>query len=191
MYARSVDGAAVRLRELHHEQWERLGLSALALVVAVASTVMFRALAVPLLLGGLAVGALGVRALWRHWELLDRLAGERDAHVIPEVLAYASREATRERRHEYAASIQTKLGRQGTAREPRLIAVAEELQALASELEDDGLALDPACAVACMRLLTELAESPLLNSTLPPEDLRSRVRQIRFGFKARSLVASL
>jgi len=186
MYARAVDGAALRLRELHHEQWARLGLAALALASAVASTVVYPPLAVPLLAGGLAVGALGVRTLWQHWELLDRLAGERDAHVIPEVLACASRDATRERRHEYAASIRTGLGQQRIPREPCVLAVAEELQALASELEDDGLALDPACAVACVRLLTELAESP----TLTTEELRSRVRQIRLGFKPGPLVAS-
>ena len=34
-----------------------------------------------------------------------------------------------------------------------------------------------------MRLLTDLGESPLLNPTLPPEDLRSRIRQIRSGFE--------
>jgi hypothetical protein len=62
---------------------------------------------------------------------------------------------------------------------------AEELEALASELEDDELALDPACAVACMRLLSDLSASPLLNPALPPEELRSRVRQIRSGFEAR------
>ena len=61
---------------------------------------------------------------------------------------------------------------------------AEELEALACELEDEELALDPACAVACMRLLSDVSESPLLNPALPPELLRSRVRQIRSGFEA-------
>jgi hypothetical protein len=37
-----------------------------------------------------------VRAVWRRWDLVDRLTGERDAYVISEVLAYASREATME-----------------------------------------------------------------------------------------------
>jgi len=34
----------------------------------------------------------------------------------------------------------------------------------------------------CKRLLTDFAESPLFNPALPPEEVRSRVRQIRAGF---------
>jgi hypothetical protein len=61
-------------------------------------------------------------------------------------------------------------------------AAAEELEALALELDDEALTLDPACAVVCMRLLADGAESPLLNPGLPAEDVRSRLRQIRAGF---------
>ena len=183
VYARAVDGSAARLRELRHEVWEKLGLAALALALAVASTEVYPALAVPLLLGGLAVGVLATRALWQQSDLLDRLAGDRDAYVIPEVLAYVSREATRERRRSYAASIRSRLGQPETICGPSVIAASKELEALAAELEDAGLALDPACAVACKQLLTELAESALLSPTLPPEEVRSRVRQIRFGFR--------
>ncbi len=64
------------------------------------------------------------------------------------------------------------------------MAAADELEALARDLDDRRLALDPASAVACMRLLTGIDGSPLFNSALPPEDLRSRVYQIRSGFKA-------
>ena len=189
MYARAVDEASARLRELRHEEWEDLGLAALVLGFAVAATQVRPALAVPLFLGGLAVGALGVRALWRNWDLVERLAGERDAYVISEVLAYASREATMERRHSFAALIRGRLRQPGLAFEARIIAAAEELEALASELDDSEVALDPACAVACMRLLSDLAESPLLNPALAPEELRSRVRQIRSGFRPCRLAA--
>ena len=179
MYARAVDDASARLRELRHEEWEDLGLAALALGVAVAATQVRPGLAVPLFLGGLAVGALGVRALWRHWDLLERLARDPDAYVISEVLTFASREATMERRQSFAALIRSRLR---APVEARIIAAAEELEALACELDDGELTLDPACAVACTRLLSDLAESPLLNPALPPEELCSRVRQIRSGF---------
>jgi hypothetical protein len=132
---------------------------------------------------------LGVRALWRRWDLLERLAGERDAYVISEVLAYASREATMERRYSFAALIRHRLGDASSTFDARVHAVADELEMLASELEDGELALDPASAVACMRLLSDCAQSPLLNPALPPEDLRSRVRQIRSGFRPRRLSA--
>ena len=179
MDARAVDEAASRLRELRREEREDLGLAALALGFALTATQLRPTLALPLFIGGLGVGALGLRALWRHWDLLERLAGERDAYVIPEVRSRASVEATLERRSSLAALIRSRL------REPveaRIVAAAAELEALAAELDDDELALDPACAVACMRLLSDLAASPLLNPQLPPEDLRSRVRQIRLGF---------
>jgi hypothetical protein len=180
MYARAVDDAALRLRELRHEEWEELGLGALALALAVVAAEFRPQFALPLLLGGLAVSALGMRALWRRWDLVDRLAGERDAYVISDVLDYASRETTMDRRHTFAALIRGRLRQPGVALGARS---REELESLATELEDDELALDPACAVACMRLLSDLDGSPLLNAALPPDELRSRVRQIRSGFR--------
>ena len=182
MYARAVDDAAARLRTLRQEEYEALGLSALALVLAVVAAELLPALALPLFLGGLAVGALGMRALWRRWDLVERLSGDRDAYVIAEVRAYAAREAVLARRQSFAALIRSRLPQPGLVSDARVVAAADELVALACELDDSTLALDPAAAVACMRLLTDLCDSPLLNPALPPEDLRSRVRQIRSGF---------
>jgi hypothetical protein len=81
-----------------------------------------------------------VRALWRRWDLVDRLAGERDAYATSEVLAYASREVTMDRRQSFAALI---LGRLTEPGADRVIAAAEELEVLVCELEDGELALDP------------------------------------------------
>ena len=185
MYARAVDDASVRLHELRREELQDFGLAALALGLALAATQLRPAFAMPLFLGGVAVGALAVRALWRRWDLVDRLAGERDAYVISDVLAYASRETTKERRHWFAAVIRSVVSQPGPAVVARVHAAAEDLEALASELEDEELALDPACAVACARLVSDPSQSPLLNPALPPEELRSRVRQIRSGFTIR------
>lgn len=189
MYARAVDEADARLRELRHEEWAQLVLAAVALGASIVATEALPALAAPLFIGGLVVGVLGVRALWRRWDLVERLAGEHDAYAISEVLAYASREATMERRYSFAALIRRGLGDAALTFDTRVLAVADELEVLASELEDGDLVLDPASAVACMRLLSDFAQSPLLNPELPAEDLRSRVRQIRFGFGARRLSA--
>jgi hypothetical protein len=189
MYARALEEAATRLRELRDEEWEDLVLGALALGLAVLATQVRPAFAIPLFLGGLAVGALGVRAVWRRWDLLDRLAGEPEAYVISEVQARASREATIERRQSFAACIRASLTPPGQVLEEPAIRAIEELEALASELEYDELTFDPACAVACMRLLSDPVDIPLLNSDLPAEDIRSRVRQIRSGFRPRRLAA--
>lgn len=172
------------MRELRQEEWQDLGLAALALGLALVATQVRPALAMPIFLGGVVIGVRGIRALWRRWDLVDRLAGERDAYAIPEVLAYAAREATVARRHTHAALIRGELEQTELAYRERVMLAMDELEALACELEDDELALDPACAVACMRLVSDVSESPLLNPDLPPELLRWRIRQIRSGFEA-------
>jgi hypothetical protein len=182
MYARAVEEGAARLRALRHEEWEDLGLGAVTIVLAVTATQVWPELALPLFVGGVVVGAKGVRAAWRRWDLVDRLAGHVDAYVIPEVLAYASRHASMERRRTFANFIRSRL----LASDVRIASVAQELEVLATELEDDSLALDPAAAVATMRLLSE-PESPLLDRAAPTEELRSHVRRIRSGFKPRPL----
>ncbi len=68
------------------------------------------------------------------------------------------------------------------AENPRIAANAVPLAALAEELADPQLELDPACAAACSRLLTDEVTSPLLNSALPADEVRSRLVRIRSGF---------
>ena len=185
MYARALDDASARIRELRQEELHDLALAAIALGLALAATQVRPAFAMPLFLGGVVVGARGARALWRRWDLVERLAGERDAYVIPEVRAFASREATMERRHSFAALIRSRVAQPGAGFETRVTSVAEELEALVCELEDGELGLDPACAVACARLLSDFPQSPLLNPAVSAEELRSRVCQIRSGFTMR------
>lgn len=182
MYARAVDDASARLQELRQEEWQELALAALALGLALVATHIRPALAMPLFIGGVVLGARGVRALWRRWDLLDRLAGDRDAYTIAEVRVHASREATMEKRHYFAAVIRGALAHPHPAVQARTSSLAEELAALVSELDDSSLDLDPACAVACARLVSDPAQSLLFNPAVPSEELRSRVHQIRSGF---------
>jgi hypothetical protein len=183
VYARAVDQADARLRELRQQERGELGLAAAALAASLISTEVLPVLTAPLFIGGLVLGVLGLRTLWRRWDLLERLSGDRDAHVISEVRALAARETTMERRQSFAALIRIKIREAELCSDARLLAVAGELEALASELEDADLTLDAAAAVACARLLSDVAQSPLLNRTLPAEDLRSRVVQIRSGLR--------
>jgi hypothetical protein len=185
MYARAVEDAAGRLRELRVEEVGQLVLAGVVLVLAVLMTWVHPPLSIPLLVAGVVVGAAGVRALWQRWDLVERLAGERDAYVIPEVLAYASREVTMDRRRSFAALIRLDSGRAAESDAPAV----DELEALARELEDETLALDPVCGVACLRFVSDVTESPLLNPELPVDELRRCVRQIRSGFSARRLAA--
>jgi hypothetical protein len=185
MHARAIDDAGERLRELRREEWQDLALAGVALGLALAATQGAQTLAVPLLVGGLSLGALGVRALWRHWDLVDRLAGEPAAYSIAEVREYAAREATMERRRRYAALVRSYADPSGRGRDARLTRAADDLLGLAEELEDESLELSPAAAVTCSRLLSDPTESPLLDSELPVAALRSTLCRIRAGFTAR------
>lgn len=189
MYARTVEETALRLRELDRSAREELGLAALALGLAIAATVGWPDLAMPLFLGGLGVGALGMRALWRHWDILDRLVDERDAYVIPEVRTYASREASMKRRASLASQLRAMLEQPHLGGELRALGVVEDLDAIATQLADDRLALDPVAAVACRRLLCEPGESPLFDSSRRSAELRARIRDIRSGFSPLRLAA--
>ena len=93
--------------ELHHDELQDIGLGGAALAASLAATALCPPLVMPLFVGGIAVGALGIRAIWRHWDLVDRLADDRDAYTIPEVRDYAAREARIERRAYYAALVRS------------------------------------------------------------------------------------
>ena len=185
MYARAVDDASARLQDLRQEEWQELALAVIALGLAFVATQIRPGLAMPLFLGGVVVGARGVIALWRRWDLVDRLADQRDAYVISEVRDYARRDAQMDRRRRCAELIRTWLGEAESPRESRIVAAAVALEALARELEDADLVLDPTCAVACRRLLTDRSVSPLFDETVPREDIHSWIVRIRDGFSPR------
>jgi hypothetical protein len=189
MHARAVDDAGNRLRELHHEEWQDLTLAGLTLGLALAASEHAPSLALPLMIGGMVLVALGIQALWRHWDLVDRLAGEPDAYALAEVLAYAARQTTMDRRRRFAALVRDYLESEDSDRTRRIGDAADDLAALADELEDETLELSPGCAVACSRLMGEPTESPLLNPALPRDGLRSSARRIRSGFTARQRTA--
>jgi len=129
MYARAVEEAAITLRDLRRAEWEDLALGLVALGSAIAATTILPSLAIPLFLGGVAIGARGLRALWLRWDLVERLAGERDAYVISEVRDRALRETTMGRRRAFAAVIRTCLCDPENARLRFLEAELEDLAA--------------------------------------------------------------
>ena len=164
------------------EEWGDAAVAVAAFGLAVAAASLFPALALPLFLGGLMLAGRAALAGWRRWDLLDRLLVEPDAHAIPEVRARAEQEATMSNRRSLSRAIRIRLK---LAENPRIVANADQFAALADELADPELELDPACAAACSRLMTDEIASPLFNHTLQAEDVRSRVAQIRCGFHAR------
>lgn len=183
MYAREVEEARTSLKELRVTEWEDLVLAALAFGASLVATQILPQLAFPLFTGGVVVGALGIRAVVREWDLVDRLAGESEAYVIPQVRDCAAREASWERRRQMAATIRGVAPAPGHPNVARLEAVAAELELLAQELEDESLELDPAAAVACMRLFTGVdRRGPLFDEIVPVDELRARILHVLTGF---------
>ena len=184
MYAWQIDGAANELRGLRHEEVLDTFLAAVTFGLALAASELARSFAVPLLVGALTSIFLGVRAFWRRWDLLDRLLLERDAYSITEVRRRAERSARMTNRQLLAASISRLLVHPYCACSTRVLAEAEELEALSHDLDDPELILEPICAVACERLVRE-DSSPLFDEALPAGDTGVRIRQIRAGFARR------
>ena len=182
MVARAVEDAGRRLHDLRREEWQDGAVAAAAFALAIAASTVRPAFALPLFIGGAFVACRAVVAGWRRWDLLERLVVERDAYGIPEVRARGEQEAGMANRRSLSGAIRRGLE---LGENPRIVANADELAALAEELLDARLALDPACAAACSRLLTDGLTSPLFNSELPAEDARSRLVQIRAGFHGR------
>jgi hypothetical protein len=183
VHARAVIEAETRLAELRHDEWQQLGLAALALGASLAMTAAYEPLVAPLFVGGMALWLLGIRSLWRCWDLVDRLADDRDAYIISAVRAYAARDARMDRRHTNAAALRY------WATQADLIEVVSELEQLARDLEDSDLDLSPDCAIVCRRLLTDPTVSPLLNGGLG-DDLHETIVEIERGFSAVPKTAS-
>jgi len=179
MIARAVEDAGYRLHDLRLEEREDGALAVAAFGLAIAASAVRPSFALPLFLGGLFVACRAVVAAWRRGDLLDRLLDERDAYALAEVRGRAEQEATMANRRMLGRAIRSRLE---LAENPRVVVNADQLVELAGELDDPLLDLDPACAVACSRLLTDPVTSPLMNSSLPADDVRSRLVKIRSGF---------
>ena len=185
MDARSVERAETELRELGLQGLEGLLVAAGAFAVALLGIRLLPAVSVPLLAGGMGVAVLGMRALVRRHLLLEDLAADPDAHLIPQVRAVAARAASREHRLRLAAVIHQTLNQPLCETNSRIDANRDLLVELEAALEDEARALDPAAAVALDRLLT-VGEDNLNSRALPEDELRSRLHRILDAFAASS-----
>jgi hypothetical protein len=184
MTARRVEEAGDRLRRLRQDEWSELALAGLAMSLALGAAALHPPLAVPFLIGAIALTGLGVRAFFLRWELFDDLLLDPDAYAISEVRRAAAKAASMKNRREVARLVRNRLAPvPGYPVRTRIVEVSDDLAELSRELEDETLTLEPWCAVRCEQLVTSVTDSPLLNDALPEEDLRSRINQIRSGFE--------
>jgi hypothetical protein len=185
-YSVDIREAERDLHDLRVEEWSDLALACIAISLSLVATQAAPTLALPLFLGGVVVAILGGRAFFRRWDLCERLVLDPDAFAIPEVHARAEAAASPANRALLARSARALLEVPPPCRSARAASVAAELAALADELDDEALRLDPLCAVRCKRLLTDAGESPLLNPALPADGLRIALKLIRAGFEPRA-----
>jgi hypothetical protein len=182
-----IENAETRLHELRQDEWSDLALAALAMGSALAASFLHPPFALPLFAGAVTCIVLAGRAFFRRLALVDRLLLDRDAYTIAEIRRHAERLASMEGRRTLAEAARGRLTPASSYPvAPRVAAVADELRALAAELEDESLSLEPACAARCHQLLTNYADSPLLCEQLPAEDAAVWIRRIRSGFEPRS-----
>ena len=184
MTARDVELLDRRLGELNERAVGQLALAWVAFGFALVASEWRKDLAVPLLVGAIALTGLGLSAFIRKTLLVEDAAADREAYVVDEVRRYAARLATRERRHDDADSIRRLLDQPALAIAGRIEANRATLEAIAVDLERDDLVLDPVSAVSLDRLLRRPEESALYNVDLPAECVRSRLVQIEAGFRA-------
>jgi hypothetical protein len=189
MVARAVEKSALELKELRREEIADGALAALVFGLSLAATQSAaRDLAFPLFAGAVFVLVRFVHASLVRWELVQDLLLDRDAYAIPEVRDRAEQLSSLQSRHGRAATIRhlVEAGRDGVILGGRVAACAEELSALADDLDDAELELDPLAAVLCDRLLVDGGESALYDPALPAEALAGQIRRIRSGFAARA-----
>jgi hypothetical protein len=181
MNARQIDEATERLRDLQVRGAQELAVGACALGLALAATQVVPALAVPLLVGAIAVSFLGVQALVRRSFLVEDLAGERDAYAIPAVRRFGLRSASPAHRVRLARTLKAGLaGSAGTA--ALLAALRPELDELIADLEDDHLRWEPSAAVGLERWLNDRLGS-FDDPAASAVEARARLRAFLAGFE--------
>ncbi|MFN8160242.1 MAG: hypothetical protein U0R52_04245 [Solirubrobacterales bacterium] len=156
---------------------------ALTAAVLVGST----GLALALGLGAVCLLAAALAVRDHRRQLIGRLAARGDAYVIPEVARYGARAAAPAQLARLSDWLREALDSCGEDHtwyvEERVLANAEEIVNLVSELRAPDLSVTPVSAVECKRLLTRMVESPLYNNMLPPENLRASLYRIRVGIR--------
>jgi hypothetical protein len=175
--ARQLDEAARELHDLRTQSVEDLALALVATGLALAATQVRPVLAMPLLLGAIGVGFLGVRTLVRRMFLVEELAGDRDAYEIPAVLRFGLRTATPAHRRQLARSIWVAMTDSTYPVAERLRSVRVELEQLVAVLEDERRSLQPYTLVMLERWLNDPG-GEFRNRAVPTAELRSRLRAI-------------
>jgi hypothetical protein len=185
--ARSIEEAS---RELERRRWQVSADVAFALVAGAlaAPGVLFEPpVALALAIGATIALALSLVAAVRRYLLIERLALDRDAYAIAAVRRYGRRLTSRRMRERLSRSLRSVVADSWRCESyippGRVAAFATELEELARELAEAACHVEPVSAASCLLLVSDGMESPLLNPTVPGEDLRAALLRIRSGIR--------
>jgi len=183
--ARESEARAGALARRRGRARSSLILAVACAALAAITTVFTAALELPLAAGailGLMVAGANFVA---YREAVARMALDPSAYVIPEVSRYGHRFATAAERARLASWL-LDIVRESTMAESWCLAdrvrrYRHQLEGLAADLARPHVSIRPASAVACRRLLTRGAESPLYNPRIPSSELAAVLLRIRHG----------
>jgi hypothetical protein len=186
--------ARARLETLGRRHRDLLtGSAVLALAGVVAAALGQSQLAFSLAFGAAVGLALAYIARSERAHLLTRLVAQGDDSLFHEAEAFARKLLAPPMRLRLARGLERAAGagRPGVheytwVRPERVYDLREELLRLAAGFRDLGLAVTPASAALCRRMLCEPVVSPLYNPKIPEAELARLLGVIAAGFSPRS-----
>jgi hypothetical protein len=184
--------ARARLETLARRARDLLGGSAVfSTVGAAAAAAGHPQLAFSFAFGAALAGAFWYLARSERAHLLTRLVAQGDASLVGEAEVFARKLAAPAMRLRLARGLEraAEAGRPGVheytwVRPERAFDIREELLRLAAGFRDLAVAVTPASAALCRRMLCEAAASPLYNPKIPETELARLLRVIGDGFEA-------
>jgi hypothetical protein len=183
MTDREVEQAAAQVARMRVQGWRLRACAATLIVATFALRGAARPLAATLLaLAALIVATDVVRAT-RLRMMVERLALEPAAYAIESVCKFGARAASPSQCELLAMRLRDIMA--NATEQPivpeRVLAYQSEIEELSARLGRPGAQLGAPEAVACRRLLTRCADSPLYNPRIPAEDLGAALRRIAAG----------
>ena len=167
-----------------------LGLAALTVVAAGAASIWLPSGIVPLAVLAVIEAVVVMGAYYAQRDLIQRLALDPGASLVPEVQRYHERLGGQPARDRLAASINSLIADASLpyaiCLADRVALVEDQLRLLARELATPEIPVQPRSLVTCLRLLSHGVESPLFNPGVPIEQLHATLLRIRVGVGKRT-----
>jgi hypothetical protein len=156
-------------------------------VLAAGAPIVSTSAAVALAAGAATAALLAAAQRGARRDAIARLALDSAAYALPEVRRYGARLVVPAERARLAAWMREIVRDSHVPGNwylgDRVLRHAGQLESLAADLLAAQVRVRPASVVACHRLLTHAAESPLYNPDVPADELPAAIERIRRGIR--------